>query len=114
MYLCHFLPSYLHLLKDIIQDIITASTSPPMRCTITPIAKFNLEVASWTTTCKATTAGSSFVFEDNVGEYRLFSQSTYKVNIDCPSFKASIDPNQKILNDLKTSKEPLEMFMAEL
>jgi hypothetical protein len=70
-------------LKDIIQDIITTSTSPPMRCTITPIAKFNLEVASWTTTCNATTAGSLFVFEDNVGDNGLSSQATYKVNIDC-------------------------------
>jgi hypothetical protein len=107
-YLHHFLPNDLHLLKDIIQDIITASTSPPKSCTITSIAKFNLEVASWTTTCKATTAGSSFVFEDNVGEDGLSSQSTYKVNIDCPHYKASIAPNQKILNDLKPSKEQLK------
>jgi hypothetical protein len=44
MYLHHFPPNDLHLLKDIIQDIITTSTSPPKRCTITPIAKFDLEV----------------------------------------------------------------------
>jgi hypothetical protein len=44
------------------------------------------------------------VFEDNVGEDRLSSQSTYKVNIDCPYYKASIAPNQKILN-VKPSKE---------
>jgi hypothetical protein len=30
-YLCHFLPNDLHLLKNIIQDIITTSTSPPKR-----------------------------------------------------------------------------------
>jgi hypothetical protein len=77
MYLCHFLPNDLHLLKDIIQDIITTSASLPKRCTITPIAKFNLEVASWTTTCKATTADSFLVFEDNVGEDGLSSQLTY-------------------------------------
>jgi hypothetical protein len=89
-------PNDLHLLKDVIQDIITTSTSLPKRCTITPIAKFNLKVASWTTTCKATTAGSSFVFEVNVGEYKLSSQLTYNVNIDCPYYiKASIAPNQK-------------------
>jgi hypothetical protein len=64
-----------------------------------------LEIASWTTTCKATTAGSSLVLEDNVGEDGLSSKSTYKVNIDCPYYKASIAPNQKILNDLKPSKE---------
>jgi hypothetical protein len=102
MYLHNFPPNDLHVLIDIIQDIITASTPLPKRCTITPTAKFNLEVASWTTTCKATTAGSSFVFEDNIGEDRLFSQSTYKVNIYCPYYKASIAPNQKIQNDLKS------------
>ncbi len=47
------------------------------------------------------------VFEDNVGEDGLSSQSTYKVNIDDPYYKASIAPNL-ILNDLKLSKEQLE------
>jgi hypothetical protein len=70
-------------------------------------------VTSWTTNCKATTAGSSLVFEDNVGEDRLSSQSTYKVNIDCPYYKASIDPNQKIPNDLRPSKEQLEKAYGE-
>jgi hypothetical protein len=83
-------------------------TSLPKRCNINPIAKFNLEVASWTTTCKATTAGSSLVFEDNVGEDGLSYQLTHKVKIDCPYYKASIAPNQKILNDLKPSKEQLD------
>jgi hypothetical protein len=97
MYLRHFLPNDLCLLKDIIQDIITTSTSPPKRCTKTPTARFNLEVASSTTTCKATTAGSSLAFEDNVGEDEFSSQSTYKANLDCPYYKASIAPNPKIL-----------------
>ncbi len=48
------------------------------------------------------------VFEDNVGEDGLSSQSTYKVNLDCPYYKASIAPNTKVLNDLKPSKEQLE------
>jgi hypothetical protein len=103
MYLRHFTPNDLSLPKDIIQDIITTLTSPPKRCTKTPIEKSNLEVASWTTTCKTTTAGSSIVFEDNVGEEGLSSQWTYKVNIDCLYYKASIAPNPKILNDLKPS-----------
>ncbi len=48
-------------------------------------------------------------FEDNVGEDVLSSQSNYKVNIDCPYYKASIAPNPKVLNDyLKSSKEQLE------
>jgi hypothetical protein len=34
-YLWHFLPNDLCLLKDFIQDIITASTSLPKRCPIT-------------------------------------------------------------------------------
>jgi hypothetical protein len=45
---------------------------------------------------------------DNVGEDGLSSQSTYKVNIDCPYFKASVAPNPKVLNDSKPSKEQLE------
>ncbi len=48
------------------------------------------------------------IFEDNVGEDGLFTQSTYKVNIDCLYYKASIAPNPKVLNDLKPSKEQLE------
>jgi hypothetical protein len=48
------------------------------------------------------------VFEDNVGEDGLSSQSTYKVNINCLYYKASIAPNPKVLNDLKPSKEQLE------
>jgi hypothetical protein len=106
--LYHFPRNDLSLPKDIIQDIITTSTSPPKRCSKTPIEKYNLEVASWTTTRKTTTAGSSLVFEDIVGEDGLSSQSTYKVNIDCPYYKASIAPKSKILNDLKPSKEQLE------
>ena len=37
-YLHHFLPNDLNLLKNIIQDVITTSTSPPKRRTITLIA----------------------------------------------------------------------------
>jgi hypothetical protein len=104
----HFLPNDLYFLNDIIQDIIATSTSLPKRCTKTPVAKFNLEVASWTTTCKATTSGSSLGCEDNVCEDRLFSQSTYKVNLNCTYYEASIAPNPKLLNDLKPSKDQLE------
>jgi hypothetical protein len=71
-------------------------------------------VSSWTTNGKATTEGSLLLFEDNFGENRLSSQSTYKVNIDCPYYKASIAPNPKVLNDLKPSKEQLEKIVGEL
>jgi hypothetical protein len=57
MYLRHFLPNDLYFLKYIIQKIITNSTSPPNKCTMTPKAEVNSEVDSWTTTCKANTAG---------------------------------------------------------
>ncbi len=65
-------------------------------------------VSSWTTNGKATTAGSLLVFEDNIGEDWLSPQSPYKINIDCPYYKASIAPNPKVLNSLKTPKEQLE------
>jgi hypothetical protein len=35
MYLCHFLPNDLYFLKYTIQQIITNTTSPPNRCTMT-------------------------------------------------------------------------------
>ncbi len=38
----------------------------------------------------------------------LSTQSTYKVNIDCPYYKEAIAPNPKVLNDLTPSKEQLE------
>ncbi len=104
----HFVQDDLYLLKDVIQNIMTTSSSLPKRCTTGPLAQLNSMVSSWTTNGKATTADSLFVFEDNVGEDGLSSQSTYKVNIDCPCYKASIAPNPKVLNDLKTSKKQLE------
>jgi hypothetical protein len=47
-------------------------------------------------------------FEDNVCEDQLSSQSTYKINIGCLYYKASVAPNQKLLNDLEPSKDQLE------
>jgi hypothetical protein len=93
--MCHFVQNDLHSLKDVIKDIMNTSSSLPKRCTIGPLAKLNSMVSSLTTNRKATTAGSSLVFEDNVGEDGLSSQSVYKVNIDCPYYKATIAPNQK-------------------
>jgi hypothetical protein len=107
-YMQHFVQDDIYPLKDVIQDIMTTSSSLPKRCTIGPLAQLNSMVSSWTTNGKATTAGSLLVFEDNVGEDKLSSQSTYKVNIDCPYFKEAIAPNLKVLNDLKPSKEQLE------
>ncbi len=65
-------------------------------------------VDSWTTTPKATTAGSSLGYEGNDCEDTLSSQSTYKINSGCPYYKASIAPNAKLLNDFAPSKEQLE------
>jgi hypothetical protein len=108
MYLHDFLPNDLYFLKYTIKEIITNSTSPPNSCTLTPVAKINLEVDSWTTTPKAITAGSFLGFEDNVCEDTLSSQSTYKINSGCLYYKASIAPNPKLLNDFEPSKEQLE------
>jgi hypothetical protein len=104
----HFVQDDPHPLKDVIQDIMNTSSSLPKRCTIGPLAQLNSMVSSWTTNGKATTAGSVLVFEDNVGEDGLSTQSTYKVNIDCPYYKASIAPNPKVLNVLKPSEEDLK------
>ncbi len=72
---------------------------------MTPAAEVNLVFDPWTTTPKATTAGSSLGFEDNVCEDTLSSQSTYKINSGCPYYKASIAPNPKLPNDFAPSKE---------
>jgi hypothetical protein len=107
-YMCQFIQDDPHPVKDVIQDIMNTSSSLPKRCTIGPQAQLYSIVSSWTTNGKATTAGSLLVFEDSVGEDGLSFQSTYKVNIDCPYFKASIAPNPKVLSNLKPSKEQLE------
>jgi hypothetical protein len=80
MYLHHFLPNDLYVLKDFIQDIITTSTSPQNRCTITSVSVVNLVVDLWTTTCKATTAGSSLVLKT------MFVKTHFppSINIGCP------------------------------
>jgi hypothetical protein len=114
MYMHHFVQDDPHPLKDVIQDIRTTSSSLPMRGTIGPLAQLNSMVSSWTTNGKVTTAGSLLVFKDNAGEDGLSSQSTYKVNIDCPYYKASIAPNPKVLNDLKPSKEQLEKVYGRI
>jgi hypothetical protein len=104
----HFVQDDPHPLKYVIRDIMKPSSSLPKSCTIHPLAQLNSMVSSWTTNGKATTVASLLVLEDNVGEDGLSSQSTYKVNIDDPYYKASIVPNPKVLNDLKLSKEQLE------
>ncbi len=108
MYLRSFLPNDLYFLKYSIQQIITNSTSPPNRCTMTSVAEVNWVVDSWTTTPKATTVGSSLGFEDNVCEDTLSSQSIYQLNSGCLSYKASIPPNPKLLNYFEPSTEHLE------
>jgi hypothetical protein len=65
-YMGHFVQNDIYRLKDVTQDIMTTSSSLPKRCTIGPPAQLNLMVSSWTTNGKATTVGSSLIFEDNV------------------------------------------------
>jgi hypothetical protein len=93
---------------------MNTSSSLPKRCTIGPLAQLNSIVSSWTTNGKATTAGSLLVFEDNVGEDGLSTQSTYKVNIDSLYYTEAIAPNPKVLNKLKPSKEQLEIVYGDI
>jgi hypothetical protein len=108
-YMRHFVQDDPHLLKDFIQDIMNTSSSLPKRRTIGPLAQLNSMVSSWTTNGKVTTAGSLLVFEKNVAKDGLSTQSTYKRNINCTYYKEAIAPNPKVLNDLKPSKEQLEI-----
>jgi hypothetical protein len=64
--MCHFVQNDIHPLKDVIQDIMTPSSSLPKRCTIGPLAQSNSMFSSWTTNGKATTAGSLLVVDNNV------------------------------------------------
>jgi hypothetical protein len=66
-YMRHFVQDDPHSLKDVIQDIMSTSSSMPKRCSIGPLAQLNSMVSSWSTNVKATTSGSLLVFEDNVG-----------------------------------------------
>jgi hypothetical protein len=93
---------------------MNTSSLLPKRCTIGPLVQLNSMVSSWTTNGKATTAGSLLVFEDDVGEDGLSTQSNYKVNIDCPYYKEAIAPNPKVLNRLKPSEEDLKFFIQYL
>jgi hypothetical protein len=77
----HFLQDNPHPLNCVIQDIMSTSSSLPKRCTIGPLAQSNSMVSSLTTNGKATTVDSSLVFEGNIGEDGLSTQSTYKKNI---------------------------------
>jgi hypothetical protein len=88
--MCHFVQDDPPPLKYVIQDIMSTSSSLPKRCNIGPLTQLNSMVSSWTTNGKATTAGFSLVFDDNVGEDGLSTQSTYKVNIDCEYYKEAI------------------------
>ncbi len=114
MFMHHFVQDDPHPLKDVIQDIMNTSSSLQKRCTIGPLSQLNSMVSSWTTNGKATTADSLLVFEDNVDEDGLSTQSTYKVNIDCSYDKEAIDPNPKVLNELKPSKEQLEIVYGAI
>jgi hypothetical protein len=80
-YMRHFVQDDPHPLKYVIRDIMKPYSSLPKRCTIGPLAQLNSMVSSWTTNGKATTASSLLVFEDNIGEDGLSSQSTYKVKL---------------------------------
>jgi hypothetical protein len=77
-YMHHFIQDDPHPLKNVIRDIMKPSSSLPKRCTIRPLAQLNSMVSSWTTNGKAATVASLLVFEDNVGEDGLSSQSTSK------------------------------------
>jgi hypothetical protein len=45
-YMCHFVQNDIYPLKDVIQDIMTTSSSLPKRCTVGPLAQLNSMVSS--------------------------------------------------------------------
>jgi len=61
------------------------------------LAEYNAEVASWNTKRKDNNSSSTSIFDENVGEDGLSSQSTYDISINALYHVQSIHPNPKLL-----------------
>ena len=81
------------------------------------MAERNAEVESWwASSCKSDNTNSTLIFDKNIGEDGLSSQSTYNVAFkdiyqDCDN---SIHPNPKLLEPLITDKELVKKYYSIL
>ncbi len=79
---------------NIVKDVIAATSTARLSNT-NCIAEYNAEVASWNTKRKDNNSCSTSIFNKNVGEDGLSSQSTYNVSINALYHVQSIRPNPK-------------------
>ncbi len=70
-------------------------------------SQLNLMVASWTTKRKDNHDSTS-IFDENIGEGGLSTQSTYDVNINNPYHAVSIAPNCNILDPPSLSDDEMK------
>ncbi len=78
------------------------------------LAEDNAEVASWNTKRKDNNSSSTSIFDKNVGENGLSSQSTYNVSINALYHVQSIRPNPKLLEELITNEDILNDVYTSL
>jgi hypothetical protein len=78
------------------------------------LAEYNAEVASWNTKRKDNKSSSTSIFEKNVGEDGLSSQSTYGVSINALYHVQSIRPNPKLLEEFITDSDILKVVYLSL
>ncbi len=79
------------------------------------IAEKNAEVASWTAKTKnSIDSNSTSIFDENIGEDGLSSQSTYDVSINSSSDIPLISPTRKLLQAPVTDEVELRGAYATL
>jgi hypothetical protein len=100
---------YTSIVKDVIATTSTARLSNTNR-----LVEYNAEVASWNTKCKDNNSSSTSIFDKNVGEDGLSSQSTYDVSINALYHVQSIHPNPKLLEEFITDSDILKDVYTSL
>ncbi len=78
------------------------------------LAEYNAEVASWNTKRKDYNSSSTSIFDENVGEDGLSSQSIYDVSINALYHVQSIRPNPKLLEEFITNSDNLKDVYTSL
>jgi hypothetical protein len=98
---------------NIVKNVIATTSTVPISNT-NHLAEYNAEVASWNTKCKDNNSFISSIFDDNVGEDGLSSQSTYNVSINALYHVQSIHPKPKLLEELITDEDILNDVCTSL
>ncbi len=92
MFACHTMSENIISYTNIVKDVIATLSSLRLSNT-NCLAEYNAEVASWNAKRKDNNSSSTSIFDENVGEDGLSSQSTYDVSINALYHVQSIRPN---------------------